>query len=382
MELVELGSILHMEKGKKPLSQRSDEADGYLPYVDIKAFEQGIVDNYASAEKSLLCEDGDLLIVCDGSRSGLTGRAIKGVVGSTLSKIYADGVDTEYLMYFIQSKYTLLNTKKKGTGTPHLNTEILKKSKLIIPSMEEQQRIVSKIEELFSSLDNAVEMLNKTKEQLAVYRQAVLEEEFKEEEKWEQCSLGALMSMVRNGYGSKPDDCGAYRILTIGSVRAFNLDLNNYRLNNTPFNDDDLIAENDLLFTRYNGNADFVGCCARVPQICEQYAYPDKLIKFRPKLNNIYHSKYLEYFVSHGNARKYLRSKIKTTSGQNGIAGSDIKKLVVFLPTLEKQTEIVLRIEERISRCNTVEVTVNKALQEAEAMRQSILKEAFEGRLV
>lgn len=255
------------------------------------------------------------------------------------------------------------------------------KIKIKVPPIPEQQRIVSRIEELFSSLDNAVETLNKTKEQLTVYRQAVLEEEFKEEEKWEQCSLGSLMSMVRNGYGSKPDDCGAYRILTIGSVRAFNLDLNNYRLNNTPFNDDDLIAENDLLFTRYNGNADFVGCCARVPQICEQYAYPDKLIKFRPKLNNIYHSKYLEYFVSHGNARKYLRSKIKTTSGQNGIAGSDIKKLVVFLPTLEKQTEIVLRIEERISRCNTVEVTVNKALQEAEAMRQSILKEAFEGRL-
>lgn len=381
MELIELGSILHMEKGKKPMAQQTTMTEGFLPYVDIKAFERGIVDNYATVEKSLLCKDGDLLIVCDGSRSGLTGRAIKGVVGSTLSKIYADGLDTEYLRYFIQSKYTLLNTQKKGTGTPHLNVEILKKSKLVVPSLEKQKEVVLRIEELFSSLDNAVETLNKTKEQLVVYRQAVLEEEFKEEEKWEQCSLGSLMSMVRNGYGSKPDDCGAYRILTIGSVRAFNLDLNNYRLNNTPFIDDDLIAENDLLFTRYNGNADFVGCCARVPQICEQYAYPDKLIKFRPKLNNIYHSKYLEYFVSHGNARKYLRSKIKTTSGQNGIAGSDIKKLVVFLPTLEKQTEIVLRIEERISRCNTVEVTVNKALQEAEAMRQSILKEAFEGRL-
>lgn len=381
MELIELGSILHMEKGKKPLAQQTTMTEGFLPYVDIKAFERGIVDNYATVEKSLLCKDGDLLIVCDGSRSGLTGRAIKGVVGSTLSKIYADGLDTEYLRYFIQSKYTLLNTQKKGTGTPHLNVEILKKSKLVVPSLEKQKEVVLRIEELFSSLDNAVETLNKTKELLTVYRQAVLEEEFKEEEKWEQCSLGSLMSMVRNGYGSKPDDCGAYRILTIGSVRAFNLDLNNYRLNNTPFDDDDLIAENDLLFTRYNGNADFVGCCARVPQICEQYAYPDKLIRFRPKLNNIYHSKYLEYFVSHGNARKYLRSKIKTTSGQNGIAGSDIKKLVVFLPTLEKQTEIVLRIEERISRCNTVEVTVNKALQEAEAMRQSILNEAFEGRL-
>ncbi len=36
--------------------------DGYLPYVDIKAFEKGIVDNYASTEKSLLCDEGDLLI--------------------------------------------------------------------------------------------------------------------------------------------------------------------------------------------------------------------------------------------------------------------------------------------------------------------------------
>lgn len=113
MELVELGSILHMEKGKKPLAQQSTMTEGFLPYVDIKAFERGIVDNYAKVAKSLLCEDGDLLIVCDGSRSGLTGRAIKGVVGSTLSRIYADGLDTDYLRYFIQSKYTLLNTQKK-----------------------------------------------------------------------------------------------------------------------------------------------------------------------------------------------------------------------------------------------------------------------------
>ena len=126
MSHIELGSILHIEKGKKPKRQQTEMAEGLLPYVDIKAFEKGIIDNYASPEKCLLCEDGDLLIVCDGSRSGLTGRAVKGVVGSTLSKIYADGLTTEYLQYFIQSKYVLLNTRKKGTGTPHLNAEILR----------------------------------------------------------------------------------------------------------------------------------------------------------------------------------------------------------------------------------------------------------------
>ena len=178
MELIELGTILHMEKGKKPLSQVKEPTEGYLPYVDIKAFEQGVIDNYASPEKSLLCEEGDLLIVGDGSRSGLTGRAIKGVVGSTLFKIYADGVSTDYLRYFIESKYLLLNTKKKGTGTPHLNANILKESKIFVPSLEEQERIVARIEELFSDLDDAVKTLKATQQQLNLYKQAVLKDAF------------------------------------------------------------------------------------------------------------------------------------------------------------------------------------------------------------
>ena len=176
MKLVELGTILHMDKGKKPQKQQEKYKEGYLPYVDIQAFEEGIIKSYADPQKCLLCEDGDLLIVCDGSRSGLTGRAIKGVVGSTLSKISADGLCTEYLQYFIQSKYTLLNIRKKGTGTPHLNAELLKKSKLVIPTQTEQERIVSKIEELFSKLDASVAELKTAKEKLKVYRQAVLKE--------------------------------------------------------------------------------------------------------------------------------------------------------------------------------------------------------------
>ena len=98
MERVLLGNILHMEKGRKPIKQNKEPQVGFLPYVDIKAFERGIVDNYATTEKSLLCEDGDLLIVCDGSRSGLTGKAIKGVVGSTLAKIFADGLSATHLL--------------------------------------------------------------------------------------------------------------------------------------------------------------------------------------------------------------------------------------------------------------------------------------------
>ncbi len=156
---MQLGEIFHIQKGKKPQEQSKKLTKGSLPYVDIKAFERGVIESYASPEKCLLCDEGDLLIVCDGSRSGLTGRAIKGVVGSTLAKISADGLTTEYLRYFIQSKYTLLNTQKKGTGIPHHNTEILKSSTITVPSLREQEQIVSRIETLFAEFEKAVETL-------------------------------------------------------------------------------------------------------------------------------------------------------------------------------------------------------------------------------
>ena len=150
LDKVVLGPLLTLKKGKKPRFQSPAKEKGMQPYVDIKAFETSVIDNYTDDDKCVPCEDGDLLIVCDGSRSGYVGRAIKGYTGSTLAKVSAEGVDNGYLYYFIQSVYRFLNTQMKGTGTPHLNVDVLRKAELVIPSIKEQKRIVNKIEELFS----------------------------------------------------------------------------------------------------------------------------------------------------------------------------------------------------------------------------------------
>lgn len=256
------------------------------------------------------------------------------------------------------------------------------KLKVKIPPIEEQRCIVNRIEELFSSLDKAVETLQTTKAQLAVYRQAVLKEAFADHEKWEKYQFNDLMSVIRNGYGAKPDDMGEHRILRISSVRSMKLNLADFRLNQTEFPREDTVHENDLLFTRYNGSKEFVGVCASVPTLPCAYAYPDKLIKCTPKLQDQIHSKFLQYYLNQGEARKYLQSKIKTTSGQNGISGSDIKKTAVFLPDLTVQKAVVAEIESRLSVCDSIEQTVDTALQQAEVLRQSILKQVFEGKLV
>lgn len=280
----------------------------------------------------------------------------------------------KYLYYGTQ--YLTLRFPDKGYARHYQHIE---KMDLTVSPLPEQERIVTRIEELFSELDKAVETLQTTKQQLAVYRQAVLNEAFSNSESWPQYEFGKIMDVVRNGYGNKPADSGDYRILTIGSVRSLALDLCNYRLNNQPFDECDLIAENDLLFTRYNGSKEFVGVCAVVPKLKTEYAYPDKLIKFRPHIQDADYSKYLAYYSSSGIARKYLRSKIKTTSGQNGIAGTDIKKMTIHIPSMEVIHRIVFEIESRLSVCESIEQTVDTALAQADAMRQSILKQAFEG---
>lgn len=267
-----------------------------------------------------------------------------------------------------------------GTTRLKLTQSAMKQIPVPAPPISEQQRIVSRIEELFSQLDASVAELKTAKKRLGVYRQAVLKEAFESYGTWEKCRFVDLMDTVKNGYGLKPTDKGDHRILKISAVRPMKLDVYECRYNNNPFDQDYLIEENDLLFTRYNGSREFVGVCAYVPKLPYPYGYPDKLIKCTPKLKSTVHSKYLQYYMSQGDARKYIRSKIKTTSGQNGISGSDIKNTIVYLPNMCEQEKIVIKIESRLSVCDSIEKTVDIALQQAEALRQSILKKAFEER--
>lgn len=304
-------------------------------------------------------------------------------VDVAIIRIANPDINNKYIMYMINSPAFRQNIKsfESGTTRKRISRKNLSKIEFELPPLPEQERIVARIEELFSELDKAVETLNTTKQQLAVYRQAVLKEALTPQPGWQKTVFSDLLTSVRNGYGKKPDDKGEYRILRISSVRPDRVDLSDFRCNQQPFSSQDLISENDLLFTRYNGSLEYVGVCGCVPVLQEEYAYPDKIIKCTPKINNQYHSRFLQYYLNQGDARKYILSKVKTTSGQKGIAGSDIKRVIVYVPELFVQEAIVKKLDAQLTVCDQIEKTIEQSLQQAEALRQSILKQAFEGRL-
>lgn len=292
----------------------------------------------------------------------------------------------KYPLTKLYLKYSLLSTNRDkvitGTAQPQITKQGLGGFLIPVCPPPKQEQIVSKIDELFSEIDNAISSLKTAKRKLEIYRSAVLKHAFSNSDKWEKLSLGELMKEVRNGCGTKPSDSGNYKILTIGSVRAMKVSIDEHRYNDKPFDEKDRIHENDLLFTRYNGSREFVGVCGVVPRLSESYAYPDKLIRFTPKINNSIHSKYIQFYVSQGKARRYIRSKIKTSSGQNGIAGSDLKKTEIHLPSLQEQKRIVENIELKFGVYEDIDCTISCALRRAESLKQSILKKAFEGELL
>jgi type I restriction enzyme S subunit len=380
LQLVEFGTIIEMRKGKKPSIQSKEERVGYLPYVDIKAFETNVIENYTDDANCIPCNEGDILIVCDGSRSGLVGKAINGYVGSTLAKITAKGMSTNYLFYFLQGKYRLLNTKKKGTGTPHLNQELLKKQKLYISTIEEQERIVARIEELFSELDKAVETLKTTKEQLAVYRQAVLKEAFEGiTEKVPIRNLASLVTSGSRGWAKYYSDHGA-RFIRITDLTRDKICLKNDNIQyvDLPSNAEgkrSLLLKNDVLVSI---TAD-LGSIALVPSNVGE-AYINQHIALI-RLKNAEQGEYMAWYLKSNPGQKDLLRN-KRGGGKLGLGLDDIRDTPVPVVSDEEALKTVNEIESRLSVCDSIEQTVDTALQQAEAMRQSILKQAFEGRLV
>jgi len=136
----------------------------------------------------------------------------------------------------------------------------------------------------------------------------------------------------------------------------------------------------DLVFTRYNGSRDYVGVSAMY-RGDGRHVYPDKLIRCEIG-SDILSSAYLEAATNCGESRTYIERRIRTTAGQSGISGGDIKKIPVPICSPAEQTEIVRILDAKLEAADALEAEIAAALTRADALRQSILKKAFSGRLV
>lgn len=253
-----------------------------------------------------------------------------------------------------------------------------------LPSIPEQERIVSRIEELFSELDKAVETLNTIKQQLAVYRQAVLKEAFIGE--YPKDKLENVCFFITKGTTPKKTELMSEGEIPFIKVYNLTFDISlDFTIEptfvskevHTGFLSRSIVYPGDMLM---NIVGPPMGKVSIVPDIFSEWNINQAIVRFR--CNENLYNKYLAYFLGFSETVEKMKSKAKATAGQFNLTLEICRNIEIPLPSIEIQKQIVNSIEVKLSVCDQIEKTIEQSLQQAEAMRQSILKQAFEERLI
>lgn len=388
-----LGDLVIYEKGKRPknISTHKNEKNKY-PYITIKGFEKGIFDEYSDGKSGVMCTENDILLVWDGARSGLVGKGIRGLVGSTLVKLNFPCVYTDYAYYYLKSKYLEINTSAKGTGTPHVNPDLLWNYSFPLPPIQEQRRIVEKIEELFSEIDKGIEYLQTAKEQLEIYKQAVLEAAFKgsltatfrkEKELPEWITL-RIQDIANVNTGATPlkrrDDYyenGDIPWVTSGALNDDVVSEPSGYVTKTALREVNLkiFPKHTLLVAMY-GEGKTRGKCS---ELLIEATTNQAIAAITLFDTYFYLKKYLKFYL----IKNYHEIRRKASGGvQPNLNLGIIKDIEVPIPSKEEQHQIVLEIESRLSVCKHMADAIEQGLAQAESLKQSILQKAFKGQLV
>lgn len=410
MQVKQWKDVLHIVSGKNQSAVANP--NGKYPIYGSGGL-MGYADDY-------LCEAGTTIV----GRKGTINRPIFVTepfwnIDTAFGISPGEELNQKYLYYFcVHFNFMPLD---KSTGRPSLAKSDLLKIEMPVPPLSEQERIVTRIEELFSKLDTGAETLKKTKTQLAVYRQAVLKEAFEGRlsvkwrnnhsdsspardyesiaiknptfkdtsgdeneiylalpDTWLKLRMGDIFSVEVGATPSRrvPEYWnGAINWVSSGEVRF-----------NRIFSTDERITEAGIANSSTNVHP--VGTIM-LAMIGEGKTRGQAAILEIPAAHNQNtaailvsatpcDSKYIYYFLqmNYENTRR-----VGSGNNQKALNKERVRALRFPFTSFAEQHVIVEAIESRLSVCNSIEQTVDVALQQAEAMRQSILKKAFKGEL-
>ena len=350
-------------------------------------------------EKYLL-KTGDIVI----SRAGSVGYSY--LVKNPQNAVFASYlirfkpspiINEDYLSFFFKSPdyWKTISKEKAGIALVNVNATKLKRIEVPLPPLAEQHRIVAKLEGLFTQLDAAVDSLKKAQVQLQRYRRSILKAAFEGEltrewreghsDSWERMKLSEFITLES---GSRPKG-GVRGILEgipslggehLNADGGFNFEKIKYipeeffeSLNKGRIYPDDIIVVKDGATT---GKTSFVD---------NNFPHKDAavnehlfIVRVDPK---IAFPKFVFYYLFSTVGQQQILSDFRGAT-VGGISRNFPLKVDVPIPPLTEQEQIVSELERHLSVADEIETTLDAELKRAERLRQSILKQAFCGKLV
>ncbi len=390
---VGLGEVLKTTSGGTPSRGNPNYYLGSIPWVKsgelnqntILETEEHISEEAVKNSSAKIFPKGTLLIALYGATIGkLAFLGISAATNQAVCGIFEnEALESKFLYYFLLYNRRKLVEQGAGGAQPNISQTILKNLPIVVAPLPEQRAIVARIEELFSELDHSISSFKAAKAKLEIYRQAVFKKAF---EGHNEIRFEGIVDSSQNGLAKRKGLEGLeIKVLRLADIKNLIIDssaprtiildrkeLERYKL-----------FKGDLVAIRVNGSKDLVGRFVLVNEREEfdLWAYCDHFIRFALDKTKCI-SKFYFYFFQLPRVRKFINHNMVSSAGQNTVSQGTLKSINVPLIPIEDQVLIVQEIETRLSVSDKLAETIEINLKKSEALRQSILKKAFEGKLL
>ena len=364
--------------------------------------------NYTDDAKVPLASKEDVLIVWDGS-IGKCARGLEGAIGSTIVALTPIGIDSNYLESFIKFSRPLLLQTSRGTGLQHINQEIFWDLRVPVAPIEEQHRIVAKLEILLAKVEACQKRLNEIPTLLKRFRQSVLSAacsgrltaDWREKNECSSCRglftrrpirfsaiarnwswqpLATVCEKVVDCPHSTPKWTNSGRLC----VRTTNFKPGFLDLTEVRYVSDETFMERivrvkpqpgDILYSREGG---ILGIACMIPTGVE-LCLGQRMMLFRP--NQKFTGVLLMYWLNSPAILHRIQELIGGSASPH-LNVKDIKNFLTPVPPLAEQQEIARCVEALFKISEQIEERYQKAKAYIDKLTQSILAKAFRGELV
>lgn len=332
-------------------------------------------------EDKKYCNAGDLLYAWSASFGPRIWTGGKVIFHYHIWKVVPDLalIDQKFLFHFL-----LWDTEKikedQGTGTTmmHVSKGSMDDRDIHLPPLPEQRRIVGILDQAFDGIAtakaNAEKNLQNARALFESHLQSVLQSK-----KWEWKTLGDLCEGVEYGSSAKSKKEGEVPVLRMGNIQDGQLDWESL-----VYTDDKdeiakyLLRHNDVLFNRTN-SPELVGKTAiyksEMPAIFAGY-----LIRIRRK-EELLNADYLSYFLNSQIAFDYGKTVVISSVNQANINGTKLKGYPIPAPSITEQKIIVKELDALRAETKRLESLYQRKLAALDALKQSLLHQAFSGEL-
>ncbi len=431
-----VGEIIHY--GYTATSTKKDTGTKYLRITDIQNnnVDWNEVPFCKISEKdkpNFLLHENDIVFARTGGTVGKSFLIKKNIPSAVFASylirvVLTEHTNPKFIHLFFQSGDYWHQIQKNKTGLKtNVNAQILSKLVFQLPPLNEQKRIVEKIEELFLELDKNKNSIMNVKIQLKQYVQSLLKSAFegKLTEQWREKHSGKIIHIdefinilkksnsdknqkfdeVKQEFVSKLEKIPSeWRWVYLSNLGELHRGKSKHRPRNDPilfggkypFIQTGVVRNSNGKITSFEQTYNDVGlaqsrlfpkgtiCITIAANIADTAlltfpsCFPDSIVGYNG-VQNLVENMFIMYYIK---SKKTNLESIAPSTAQKNINLDILQKILIPIMSNDEQKEIVAKIDQGFSLLDNTYRAVDSTLQTLQTMKMSILKQAFEGKLV